>query len=126
VATVRFLRDGEVAPGGAGTSGGGTNGVVDGSLDAGLEILQVRLVALESVSPVQPRSLDSAVIAPSWFVLLEWTSAPQGRHVVETSPDLSSWSVLEPDAVETVEGKVHARCRIQRPEAAFYRVRRIP
>ena len=126
VVTVRILGQGEVAPGGAGTSGGGANAVVDGGPAGGLEILQVRLVALENVVPVQARSLTSPANAPSWFVLLEWTSAPQGRQVLETSPDLSSWSALEPDAVETVEGKVRARCRLQRPEAAFYRVRRIP
>ena len=127
VATVRFLGEGELAPGGLGdaTQGGGT-GSGDGSVDGGGSALQVRLLALESSVPVQPRSLDAFPAPVSWFVLLEWAAEPGSRHVLESSTDLSAWSAVEAEAVVNVDGKSRARCRLIHPEAAFYRVRRIP
>ena len=124
VATVRFLLEGESTPGDRQLGGGSASG--DGSTGGGGAILRVRLLALESAAPIQPRSLDAVPAPVSWFVLLEWSAEPGARHVLESSTDLSAWTAVEAESVEHVDGKSRARCRLIHPEAAFYRVRRIP
>ena len=126
VATVRFLSEGEAAPGSVGNGPGGGVDSGSGPSDGGASVLRVRLLALESTVPIQPRSLDATPAPVTWSVLLEWSSEPGARHVLESSTDLSAWTAVEAEAVETVDGKSRARCRLIQPEAAFYRVRRIP
>jgi hypothetical protein len=126
VATVRFLGEGESAPGSVGDAPGGGGDPGSGPTDGGASVLRVRLLALESTVPIQPRSLDAIPAPVTWSVLLEWTSEPGARHVLESSTDLSAWTAVEAEAVENVDGKSRARCRLIHPEAAFYRVRRIP
>jgi hypothetical protein len=87
----------------------------------------LRLLALESTTPIQARSLESSQNGvQTWFVLLEWTAEPGVRHVLESSTDFSVWAPVEAEVVETFAGKARARCRLLHPEAAFYRMRRIP
>ncbi len=105
--------------GGSGSSGGNN----PGGGEAGAGTFRLRLVELTAAAG---ESRSASVSAAAWQVVLEWDGSVDGRYVIESSADLSTWSAEEAQVLMAQAGRFRARCVAPQPDAQFYRVRQLP